>query len=221
MLLPMMQVVADPEDVYCVILHALIPARGEVQTEVAAEGSTVEKKPGEMREVAVASCSAASSSAPSHTVLFSGYVTYDQVHTHVQQSSQMQFKSLLSSLLGGRQSSSASREKILMAGPGGMGQAEVAVQKLRENAIRGRDPEGTAGGGEEQSERGTSVIKSILGSVASLLRDDDDDGRGERVPGGGEGGPGGALAPERLQCALMSLWLPVDKLARNILESAA
>ena len=111
-----------------------------------------------------------------------------------------------------------------MTGPGGMGQAEVAVRKTSE-------PLHLVVGDKQRS-----ALGSFFHSVASLLLDDggdDNDGQGQ----GGRGRIGGetpdteqhqqhpalstSTSTPEMHCALMHLMLPVGSLAKNILESVA
>jgi len=142
------QIVSDPEDIYCVILHALpagparqssMPASSDDDERLqlgaggaAHSGTTCESSPPQ-RDVSTASSSMLVGHVDprqNRTVLFSGYVNYGQVSSHIQQSGQVQLRSLFGGLFGGP---SSSRERILMIGPGGVGQAEVAVKTMRGN----------------------------------------------------------------------------------------
>lgn len=148
---------------------------------------------------------------PSRMTLFSGYFTYSQVSEHIRQSGQLLgrspwFRGLMGQVTNGR-------EKILMAGPGGVGQAEVAVQTLLPQRHDGSAEGGAAGGAGSPSGR-PGLLRSIMSSVASLRRDDDDE---KGVLPAGSDQPQ-QPQPDKLQCALMSLWLPVDMIARNILR---
>ncbi|KAG1680158.1 hypothetical protein FOA52_000271 [Chlamydomonas sp. UWO 241] len=128
----------------------------------------------------------------------------------------------------------------MMAGPGGMGQAEVAVQKLNGSGSSGG---GSSSGGGNGGGGGGGFLRAAFGAVAAALRDDspsasEDEAtpwRQQQQQQGAAGGwelvdrqqaqpPGRGAAPrpaDRLQCALMSMRLPVDKLARSVLECLA
>ena len=236
---------SDPEDLFCVILHATpvdlsaqetfpmessareslsnplggLPPNGGKDFPQASSGdgslteATHESYPVRRNDGTASglSCSLAPNNLPrprqSRTVLFSGYVTYGQVSEHIQQSGPgRQLGDFFGSLLGGTPSA---RERIHMIGPGGVGEAEVAVQKLRE-VVMGGAVAAERAAGSSVHERG--AFRSILSSMASLLRNDTEGGKDGKRPEGTSG-------HERLQCSLMSLWLPVDKLARSVLDS--
>jgi hypothetical protein len=136
------------------------------------------------------------------------------------------------SLLTGRQETR--RQRIMMAGPGGMGQAEVAVQRLNGSGGGGANGSGSSGssGGSSGSGRasrgggnGGGFLRAAFGAVAAALRDDSpspsasEDEAYQQAKQQGRGS--GQQSADRLQCALMSMRLPVDKLARSVLESLA
>lgn len=105
-----------------------------------------------------------------------------------------------------------------MTGPGGVGQAEVAVKKIGSGSAYSRVQEGN---------QRPSTLRSLIHSVASLFADN------EEGVGGDEGGhnevqqvrttletvSASTAQSGRMQCALLHLMLPVEALARNILAS--
>ena len=224
------QVVSDPEDVYCVILHALTPDRGEAHVgTVGASSSREERQQPTGGMSSPSETPGEEGTGHSRMTLFSGYVSYGQVSEHIRQSGQLLPRSLPPWFRGlmGQGRAVNGREKILMAGPGGVGQAEVAVQKqllpqrMEDGAEGGA---GGAGGTSGEVERRPGLLRSIMSSVASLLRDDEEEEKEEGVPPAGSdqrahsGSDQQQQQPDQLQCALMSLWLPVDMIARNILR---
>ena len=111
-------------------------------------------------------------------IVFSGFVSYEQVGHQMDRQNPPSF-------LGGQ----GQRERVLMAGPGGLGIAEVAVTDHRE--------------GNEAGSL-SSLFKSIIGILGV------DEGKD----------PSPAVVSPPLQCSLMSMRLPVDSLARMILEAS-
>ena len=92
---------------------------------------------------------------------------------------------------------SATRNKVVMNGPGGIGRSEVAVARV---------PPAESQQGDKQS-RGQNqpllnLVQKGLRAVSSLLSE-------------GEGSVG-----SRLQCALLSVVLPVDALAGMIVRGS-
>jgi hypothetical protein len=115
-------------------------------------------------------------------IVFSGFVSYEQV-CHQMERQQKPF------IWGSR---GQRRERVLMAGPGGIGLAEVAV------TIDQSEPQ----------EASSGPIGSFLYSLTRILTDENGLSSEE------------ASRSSPLQCSLMSMRLPVEPLARMIIESS-
>lgn len=111
-------------------------------------------------------------------IVFSGFVSYEQVCHQMER--QME-RTLSFSGRGQR------RERVLMAGPGGVGLAEVAVTL------------------EEGGSGGAGPVATFFNSLTRILT---------------ENVSFEALQAPPLQCSLMSMRLPVDSLARMIIEAS-
>lgn len=177
------QVISDVEDCYCVIMHALLPEAGPPDRE---------QQSAESVGVGTTTAPALSQQAPrpQRLVLFSGYVTHWQVAGHLQLR-----RSPLTKLLGAED-----RRKVLMAGPGGMGHAEVAVTQQQQ------------GSATYSSRKGP--LQTVLGAFAAVFIEEPGPGSTAQASAASPGVPG-----EKLQCALMSMQLPVGKLALSLLDA--
>ncbi|GAX75513.1 hypothetical protein CEUSTIGMA_g2956.t1 [Chlamydomonas eustigma] len=177
-------VMSHKEDCYCVLLHTShTPTLDKNDPQSRAETSPVQGLD------SGASVSLTSESMQK-MVLFSGYVTYSQVHSLLDARSkqaQADIGSMFRRLFGRKPVQDASpKERVQMTGPGGVGQAEVAVQQLQVEAA-----------------------SSTTGTSDGDLQPADEDGKTGGVD----------RATSGLQCALMSMWLPIDKLAAYVVES--
>eukprot|EP00955_Chlamydomonas_euryale_P076105 362548-Chlamydomonas_euryale.AAC.6 len=209
------QVVSQPSHCYCVLLHALLP-------NISQPSGTVPSAPASDSGTA-----ASVNSAPRRRlVLFSGYVSHAQIAGFLACNPNLRPSTLLAALLTGRQA--AKRQRILMAGPGGMGQAEVAVQRVAAAALPppGASAGNGTGGGGGGGRHGGSMSPTLSAVAAAHKDDSEDDGEWVSVQrpqlGNATDQPQqrqGQPPEDHLQCALMSMQLPVDKLARSLLEA--
>jgi len=173
-------VLSDGEDCYCVLMHAHTHSRQPAES----SSTQLTDSPQGLRTSSEATPSAGVPTYRTQTItLFSGWVSYEQMSQHLHKRSVAApikgfFGRLLSRAFDGDPSS---RDKLFMAGPGGVGRAEVAITKLFGAAAAQQHPSLAA---QEQLQSPPSMD---------------------------------AVKQQYLQCALMSLSLPVDYLARNIL----
>jgi hypothetical protein len=191
----------EPTDCYCVVLRAAAEAswgRAAVKGESKAEAAE-ESLEAQMRGLSVQEDAAGASGAEeSGVAVFTGFISCLQLATAMRSTIESPLRVLQGA--SGRPHTS----KVLMRGPGGVGQAEVAVTCAR----------GGAGAAEEaQSDRkGPLTPQKALSIAKSMAK-----GVVEAAKAVAQMGP--APTDERLQCALMTLEMPVDALAEQILKA--
>jgi hypothetical protein len=182
MLLSPPQVLTSKDACYCVILRALLPTGG-VGSDMTASPSGVQP---EERKV----------------LIFSGYVPFAQI------SNQMGMApNLRQGMRFGSVSSSQTRERIIMTGPGGAGLAEVAVQYVPSTASTSRVPQEASA--EELQKANSAQQKLPVGAFQAFL--------GKLSLGFSGQQQQQQEDPMNLQCALMHLKLPVETIAAMIL----
>ncbi len=166
---------SQPDDCYCVLLHALVPK-------------------GPPRE--------AEGGPEPRLVLFSAYVQHHTISTHLQQiqrSSVGPVQALLGRLFGSSEArqgrGEGQRDRIWMNGPGDVGRAEVAVAHLPSSSSSIKS---TAHVQQSLLQQGLQASPSVVQQVSSGAAQD---------------------SSANLQCALMSLALPVGTLATQLLSA--
>jgi len=155
--------------------------------------------------------------------LFAGYVSYEQIVAFIAHS-RGPARNLLETILGSPPE--GAKDKVVMTGPGGVGRAEVAVTRLEPGSEATSNATGSAaaaanggkgsawpaapqaaagggGGGGGLLQRGFSRARQVATGLHKVLTAD---------------GGGAAEGPWNVRCALMMLRLPVEHLAREVLE---
>ncbi|CAM6106345.1 unnamed protein product [Calypogeia fissa] len=188
-------VLTDVDQCYCVLLNACGGAAFPIEVD---EGPADSRTSREARMLGEAP---QGSSAPRVT-LFSGFVNYDMVHNAFVGGRRQTFEDIFN--LGPNVKS----EKLIMRGPGGRGEVEVAVSAVPDLANskqnNGKPPSPTQPGQKlglgSILHRAAFVASSVARNVAAAAADPK---------------PDGELHP--LRCCLMSLSLPWDTVARDLL----
>ena len=266
-----LQVLRQPADCYCVLLHADVAASWRLPAAQAASsggGSSENAGPAAgaaalagltLSEQQPGSAAAGASSgtsgnglqagvpqtaAPEATVVFSGYVSHEQLRTAL--GSQLSGDTLRQVLRAAAAAARGQRQqagdpqalatcRVSMKGPGGKGAADVAVSSYPLSPDAGHLPSSPAAAAEQgpvrrSSSDGSSSSRPKLLERAQLLAKGVAAAAKQAAaqaaspkPGGSSGGAAGGGAGEQqqlqLKCGLMSLMLPVDMLADSILQA--
>ena len=144
-------------------------------------------------------------------VVFNGYVSCRQLATVVRPQLESPLRVLQ---VAARLQSSSSHNphnhtsRVLMRGPGGVGRADVAVTATKLNTTTTRDDDGVEVVDEEKSSSRPKMLKMVQSVFKGVV---------EAAKAVGNGGLG-PLEDVQLVCAIMSLQVPVDALAEEILQ---
>lgn len=221
-------VLTDSEQCFCVLLDACGGAAIDGRRRSGTAGSAVEmRSPNDDDEWQDAGPSSSSRSSPKVT-LFSGFVSYSMVRSAFDNGNRSRFPGLHLGGAGGGGGSSSRPERLVMRGPGGRGEVDVAVSSVPAAAAAAA----AAATGDEDSRNqqlldpasdppppspikpgakpglGTIVWKAALAASTAARN---------AVIASSNGGKHDLSAPLPLRCCLMSLSLPWNSLAHDLL----
>ncbi|KAL2613480.1 hypothetical protein R1flu_025172 [Riccia fluitans] len=190
-------VLTDPDHCYCVMLYARGGAAFPTDDHDSPEDHRTSREAMMLGEVPQGS------TTPKVT-LFSGFVNYDMVRKAYEGGKRPKFEDIF------QVNPSAKSERLFMRGPGGRGEVEVAVSAVSSNAESEQSekppPSPTTPGAKLAfgtiMRKAAVVASTVAKNVVAAASENGARSEGEMLP---------------LRCCLMSLSLPWDTLARDLL----